>query len=153
MLKQQDKKAYQSAAEFNDMLINRHVPLTDILQYSKCPKTVFRRLDKLRGKIVIESYKGDRPPRRELNQRKTNKWFEFLNRQIDLELEKPENVQSIEFIDECNSLLYEVCGETCVPDPKEKERRLAGLHMAFEKRSANKRRHSLNHIWKLHHEE
>lgn len=76
------------------------------------------------------------------------KWIEFLNRQIDLELKKPENEQSMEFIDECNSLLYEVCGETYAPDPKEKERRLAELHMAFEKQAANKRKCTLNSIWK-----
>ena len=76
------------------------------------------------------------------------KWVDFLNRQIDIELEKPENEQSMEFIDECSSLIDEVRGEADNPDPKIKERRLTELYSAFEKQAANKRRRPVFHIWK-----
>lgn len=76
------------------------------------------------------------------------KWIDFLNRQIDLELAKPENEQSMEFIDECSALIDEACGEAVSPDPKIKERRIAELYAAFEKRAAVKRRRTMSEIWR-----
>ncbi len=58
---------------------------------------------------------------------------EYLNRQIDSELEKPFDQQDMEYIDECNAFLIELNLPKALPDPTVKAEKLKELYAEFAK--------------------
>ena len=58
---------------------------------------------------------------------------EYLNRQIDAELEKPFDQQDMDYIDECNAFLNELSLPLDLPDPAVKAEKLKELYAEFAK--------------------
>ncbi len=56
---------------------------------------------------------------------------EYLNRQIDRELEKPFDQQDMDNIDECNAFLNDLSLSKDLPDPKIKAEKLLELYAEF----------------------
>lgn len=74
---------------------------------------------------------------------------EYLNRQIDTELEKPFDQQDMDYIDECNAFLNDLNLSKDLPDPEIKAQKLKELYAEFAK-GKTRRLHIFNPIsfWK-----